>query len=67
MDDYYQKYARPLGKMNIFEVKQNLARWRDNLREELESLIYIRNCLSKDNLNSKLEIYDIRNRTKCEE
>ena len=52
MNDYYAKYARPLGKMNIFELKQNLASWRDSLREELESLIYLRNGLKYDNLNS---------------
>jgi hypothetical protein len=53
MNDYYKKYAKPLGKMDIFEVKQNLANWRDSLREELESLIYLRNGLNHDNLNSK--------------
>jgi hypothetical protein len=53
MNDYYVKYARPLGKMNIFDLKQSLANWRDSLREELESLIYLRNGLNHDNLNSK--------------
>ena len=53
MNDYYVKYARPLGKMNIFDMKQSLANWRDSLREELESLIYLRNGLNNDNLNSK--------------
>lgn len=52
MNDYYKKYAKPLGKMDIFELKQNLANWRDSLREELESLIYLRNGLNHDNLNS---------------
>lgn len=54
MNDYYKKYAKPLGKMDIFELKQNLANWRDSLREELESLIYLRNGLNHDNLNSIL-------------
>ena len=54
MDDYYQKYARPLGKMNIIEVKQNLVIWRDNLRDELENLINLINGLTKDSLNSKI-------------
>ena len=54
MDDYYQKYARPLGKINIFEVKQNLVTWRDFLREELEGLIYLKNGINNDNLNSIL-------------
>lgn len=53
MDEYYTKYARPLGKLNIFELKHNLNSWRDNLREELECLIFLRNGLNAENLNSK--------------
>jgi hypothetical protein len=59
MDEYYNKYARPLGKMNIFEIRQNLGSWRDGLREELESLIYLRNGLNNDSMNSKLNIFKI--------
>jgi hypothetical protein len=53
MDQYYTKYAKPLGKLNIFEMKHNLANWRDGLREELEGLIYLRNCLNGEGFNSK--------------
>lgn len=53
MDDYYTKYAKPLGKLNIVELKTNLFNWRDNLRDELESLIYIKNALNREGLNSK--------------
>ncbi len=53
MDDYYTKYAKPLGKLNVFEMKHNLSTWRDGLREELESLIYLRNGLNGENMNSK--------------
>lgn len=53
MDEYYIKYARPLDKLNIYELKQNLNKWRDNIREELEALIFIKNSLSSDTLNSK--------------
>jgi hypothetical protein len=52
MDDYYVKYARPLGKLNIFDLKQNLETWRDNLREELEGLIYLKNGLNHESMNS---------------
>jgi hypothetical protein len=54
MDDYYLKYARPLDKLNIYELKQNLNKWRDYLREELESLIFIKNSLNGDTFNSKI-------------
>jgi hypothetical protein len=53
MDQYYSKYAKPLGKLNVFEMKHNLAIWRDGLREELEGLIYLRNCLNEESMNSK--------------
>jgi hypothetical protein len=53
MDEYYTRYARPLGKLNIFDLKQNLNFMRDNLREELEGLIYVKNGLDNENLNSK--------------
>lgn len=48
MDEYYSKYARPLGKINLFELKNILQTWRDNLRDELEGLIYLRNGLNND-------------------
>ena len=54
MNEFYVKYARPIGRMDIFEVKQNLNNWRDSLREELESLIYLRNGMNCDGLNSNL-------------
>jgi hypothetical protein len=53
MDDYYQKYARPIGKLNVYEIKQNLILWRENLRQELECIIYIKNGLNEDTFNSK--------------
>jgi hypothetical protein len=53
MDQYYTKYAKPLGKLNVFEMKHNLGTWRDGLREELEGLIYLRNCLNEEGMNSK--------------
>lgn len=52
MDHYYRKYAKPLGKLNIFEMKNNLISWREGLREELEGLIYLRNGLNCENMNS---------------
>jgi len=58
MDDYYLKYARPLDKLNLYELKQNLNKWRDNIREELESLIFIKNILNSDNFNSKIFLYN---------
>ena len=53
MEEYYTKYAKPLGKMNIFEARHNLSQWRDGLRGELEGLIYLRNCLNNDSFGSK--------------
>jgi hypothetical protein len=59
MEDYFTKYARPLGKLNIFDLKQNLCNWRDYLREELESLIFLKNSLNQDNTNSNYNSYKL--------
>lgn len=53
MDEYYIKYARPLGKLSVYEMRQQCEGWRNNLREELEGLIYLRNSLNSDNSQSK--------------
>ncbi len=54
MDEYYQKYAKPLGKLSMFDLCNNLNTWRENLKDELEGILYLRNGLnvSKTGINS---------------
>lgn len=49
MDEYYQKYAKPLGKLSMFDLRTNLINWRDNLKDELEGILYLRNGLNISN------------------
>ena len=59
MDEYYQKYAKPLGKLSIYDLKKNLNVWCQNLKDELEGILYLRNGLKNNspginyNTNSK--------------
>lgn len=52
MDEYNEKRASPLTLYTFSEISINLSVWRDILREELETLIYIKNCLSLNDDNS---------------
>lgn len=62
MEEYYQKYAKPLGKLSMFDLHTNLNNWRDNLKDELEGILYLRNGLNisnpgmNNNGNSKFNI-----------
>jgi len=49
MEEYYQKYAKPLGKLSIFDLQSNLNTWKDNLKDELEGILYLRNGLNFNN------------------
>jgi len=49
MDEYYQKYAKPLGKLSMFDLRNNLNIWRDNLKDELEGILYLRNGFNISN------------------
>jgi hypothetical protein len=51
MDDYHTKYAKQTSNLTYYDINQNLSHWRNNLREELEGLIFIRNCLKDDSNN----------------
>ncbi len=48
MDDYHTKYAKQTSNTSFYDINQNLTQWRNNLREELEGLIYVRNGLKED-------------------
>ena len=64
MEDYHTKYAKQISKLTLYDLNHNLTNWRNNLREELEGLIYLRNALKEESiLISQLEI-DIRVRNK---
>lgn len=54
MDEYFHKYAKPLGKLSIFDLRDNLNLWRQILKDELESILYGRNALNfnTNNLNN---------------
>lgn len=52
MDEYYQKYAKPLGKLSIYDLRNNLKTWKINLQEELEGINYLKNVLNNPNANS---------------
>ena len=52
MDEYYQKYAKPLGKLSIFDLRKNLYFWNSNLKEELEGIIFLRNGLNFTNIST---------------
>jgi hypothetical protein len=49
MDEYYQKYAKPLGKLSMYDLRSNLNSWKDNLKDELEGILYLRNGLNFNN------------------
>lgn len=51
MDEYFQKYAKPLGKLSMFDLRNNLNLWRQILKDELESILYGRNALNFNNNN----------------
>lgn len=57
MDEYYQKYAKPLGKLSMFDLRNNLNTWRENLKDELEGILYLRNGLNFNGNNSNNSIY----------
>jgi len=42
MDEYYTKYAKPIQKTTITEVKLNLHKWKNNLKDELDGLVYLK-------------------------
>jgi hypothetical protein len=48
MDNYHVKYAKTLGKITLYDTTHLLNTWRNNLREELEGLIYLRNGLKEE-------------------
>ena len=48
MEDYYLKYAKPVQNINIIEVKKSIGLWRNNLREELEGLVYLKSNFVSD-------------------
>jgi hypothetical protein len=48
MDNYHLKYAKTLSKLTLYDCNYFLNTWRNNLREELEGLIYLRNGLKDD-------------------
>ena len=51
MDDYYQKYAKPINPFTYENVILTLNKWNKNIREELEILIYSGNNIKNDSLN----------------
>ena len=52
MDDYHTKYAKQTSNISYYDINQNLNMWRNNLREEHEGLIYLRNGLKEDSNSS---------------
>ena len=51
MDDYYQKYSKPINPFTYENVILTLNKWNKNIREELEILIYSGNNIKNDSLN----------------
>jgi hypothetical protein len=56
MDDYYLKYAKELGQLSHCDAKDRLISWNENLRDELECLVYLKNGLNEERRNSKIKI-----------
>ena len=54
MDDYYQKYSKPINPFTYENVILTLNKWNKNIREELEILIYTGNNIKNDSLNKIL-------------
>ena len=50
MEDHKLKYAKQTSNISYYDLNQNLKAWRNNLREELEGLIYLRNGLKEDSI-----------------
>ncbi len=48
MEDYHTKYAKQISKLTLYDLNHYLNNWRNNLREELEGLIYLRNGLKEE-------------------
>jgi hypothetical protein len=59
MENYHFKYAKTLGKLTLYDTNSLLNSWRNNLREELEGLIFLRNGIKDD---SKCKF---KHRTRC--
>ena len=57
MDEYYQKYAKPLGKLSIYDLTNNLKTWKNNLQEELDGILYLKDNLNLSNISSKIIIF----------
>ena len=51
MNDYYQKYSKPITPFTIENIILTLNKWNKNITEELEILIYIGNNIKNDSLN----------------
>jgi hypothetical protein len=52
MDEYYQKYAKPLGKLSIYDLTNNLQIWNKNLKDELDGILYLKNNLNYSNTSN---------------
>ena len=52
MDEYYQKYAKPLGKLSLHDLRNNLQSWKSNLQEELDGILFLKNNLNYTNTSN---------------
>ena len=57
MNDYYQKYSKPITPFTLENIILTLNKWNKNITEELEILIYLGNNIKNDSLN-KITVYD---------
>lgn len=53
MDEYYLKYAKPLEIMDIGTIRKNLVEWRENLKEELEGILFLKSGINSDTSQGK--------------
>ena len=61
MNNYQNIYAKPLGRLTINDLLSNLSTWRNNLRDELESLIFIRNSLNRNSSGKNFKLFKMLN------
>ena len=52
MEEYYNNYGRPIQNQCINEINIKLVEWKSSLRNELEGILYLRNKINKENLNT---------------
>ena len=66
MDDYYIKYAKPVNPFSYENLLSELTNWNENLKEELEIIIFISSTIADDKLNRISNADKTKNKTTLE-